>query len=144
METSRKSSGVIFWWNRILSLVFVGVVYCGLWDFGFSWLWYRVTPPLGMTPRLSSSCPWIQLYANHLWEIVIALPLILLFGGRQWRVWSGLNLGQSRLSLNCFWKALIFSHSILPVDSDHSSSPGAGAIGFLSLRPNQYPGHAQF
>jgi membrane protease YdiL (CAAX protease family) len=108
METSLKSSRLILWRNRILSLVFVGVVYYGLWDFAFSWLWYRVTPHLGMTPELLASHPWIQLYANHLWEIVIALPLIILLGGKQWHVWSGLNLRQSRLSLNIFWRALIF------------------------------------
>jgi membrane protease YdiL (CAAX protease family) len=87
------------WSMRLLALVLVFLLGQLAFDTAFTRLWPHVYPLLGLTDLTNQQHPWIILYANHAWEVIIALLVIVAFGGRGWREWGGLVLKQPPLSL---------------------------------------------
>jgi len=68
-----------------------------------------VYPYLDLSPDLAYHGSWVQLSDHHLWQLLLAVLLIVCFAGKHWPTW-GLNLTNLSLSLRIVWQfGLVFS-----------------------------------
>ena len=104
------------WSMRLLALVLVFLLGQLAFDTAFTKLWPHVYPLLGLTDLTNQQHPWIILYANHAWEVIIALLVIVAFGGRGWREWGGLVLKQPPLSLRLLGTPFPLAVNLTPLD----------------------------
>ena len=104
------------WSMRLLALVLVFLLGQLAFDTAFTKLWPHVYPLLGLTDLTNQQHPWIILYANHAWEVIIALLVIVAFGGRGWREWGGLVLKQPPLSLRLLGTPFPLAVKLTPLD----------------------------
>ncbi len=104
MQTTLRRPSYPLVFLRVGTVLFVVLLGQWAWDAVFTATWPRLLATWSGAARAAADHPWLVLYGNHAWQLIIALGVIGLAGGAAWRRWSGLTLQNLGLSLRLVGK----------------------------------------